>query len=350
MPKVQTNLTATQLLEKLLLIQKEKGICFHSLIKNSDEVITKIDEINRIKKEKNAVILAHTYVIPEIIYGVGDFVGDSYALSKNAKETNAKIIVFAAVRFMGETAKILCPDKTVLVPALEDGCTLADAITPKEVKALRKKYPDYTFVCYINTTAEVKAECDVCVTSANVNKVVASIPSDKIYFLPDKMMGQNLIADFKKKGITKHIKYFNGTCYVHEEYTLEQFKDAKKRFPKAKVIAHPECRPEVCEKCDFVGSTSQLYNYIKNSPDKEFLLLTECGLGSRIKMEFPNRRIVGTCTFCKYMKSNTLDDILRVLKKPLPRDYVHVKESTRVKALKCIEAMFEYAEKNDSAG
>ncbi len=344
MPKVSTNLSPKELMQRLLAIQKERGICFHSLIKNADETIRKINEINRLKKEKNAVILAHTYVIPEIIYGVGDFVGDSYALSKNAKESPQTTIVFAAVRFMGETAKIICPDKQVLVPGIEDGCTLADCINQNDVISLRKKYPNYTFVCYINTTAEVKAECDVCVTSANVNKVVANIPSDKIYFLPDKMMGQNLIADFKKNGIKKDIKYFNGTCYVHEEYTLKQLLETKKKFPNAKVIAHPECLPEVCEKCDFVGSTSQLYNYIKASTDKEILLLTECGLASRIKMEFPDKKIVGTCTFCKYMKSNTLDDILRVLTKPLKRDIVTVDEKVRVRALKCIEAMFKYAE------
>ncbi|MBF0385747.1 MAG: quinolinate synthase NadA [Candidatus Omnitrophica bacterium] len=344
MPKVNINLSPQQLMEKLISIQKERGICFHSLIKDSDKIIKQITEINRLKAEKNAIILAHTYVIPEIIYGVGDFVGDSYALSKNAKESNAKIIVFAAVRFMGETAKIICPDKEVFVPGKEDGCTLADCITANDVKRLRRKFPDYTFVCYINTTAEVKAECDVCVTSANVNKVVAAIPSDKIYFLPDKMMGQNLITQMKKEGINKGIKYYNGTCYVHEEYTIGQLLEAKKKFPKAKVISHPECLPEVCAKSDFIGSTSQLYKYIQGSPDKEFLLLTECGLASRIKIEFPDKRIVGTCTFCKYMKSNALEDILRVLTKPLARDYVRVNEKIRARALKCIDAMFKYAE------
>jgi len=336
--------TPEELFERLNKIKQNEGVCYDDLIKKCGELVPKINEINRLKAEKNAVILVHTYVNPEIIYGVGDYVGDSYALSKNAMETDAPAFVFAAVRFMGETAKILNPHKEVLLPALEDGCTLADAITAEQVRELCKEFPKHTFVCYINTTAEVKAECDVCVTSANVTKVVSNIPNDKIYFLPDKMMGQNLITALNKLGIKKEIKYFNGTCYVHEEYPLEQLMDLKERFPHAVVAAHPECRPEVCEQADFVGSTSQMFEFLKNSNDKEFIMLTECGLSSRLNIEFPDKRIVGMCTFCKYMKSNTLDDIIRVLKNPQDRDIVRVDDQIRERALTSLEAMFKYTE------
>lgn len=332
------------LFQRLLKIKGESNLCPQAFLKKSPELVNKIKKINKLKKEKNAVILVHTYVSPEIIYGIGDHVGDSYALSKAAIETDADIIVFVAVRFMGETAKILNPHKDVLVPALDDGCTLSDAITPEKVRELRKEFPDHTFVCYINTTAEVKAECDVCVTSANVNTIVQNIPNEKIYFLPDQMMGQNLITEMKKRGVTKDIEYFNGTCYVHEEYQLEQLLELKKQYPDAKIAAHPECRPEVCAEADFVGSTSQMFKYLQESDHDQFIMLTECGLSARLCIEFPEKKIVGTCTFCKYMKSNTFDDIIRVLTDPLPRDHVTIDEGVRQRAKICVDNMFKYAE------
>jgi quinolinate synthase len=208
---------------------------------------------------------------------------------------------------------------------------------------LRKEFSDYTFVSYINTTAEVKAECDVCVTSTNVYDIVQNIPHDKIYFLPDKFMGQNLIAEMKRRGLKKDIRYYTGTCYVHEEYNAEEIQRIRLEYPNAKVISHPECRPEVCRHSDFVGSTSQMLQYMQTSEAKEFLMLTECGLSSRLQVEMPHKRLVGSCTLCKYMKSNTLSDILRVLKNPTDRDRVVLDETIRLKALKCIEAMFRYA-------
>jgi len=333
-----------ELFQRLLKIKEESNLCPQAFLEKSQELADKIRMIAELKKQKNAVILVHTYVNPEIIYGIGDHVGDSYALSKKAMATDADVIVFVAVRFMGETAKLLNPEKTVFVPAMDDGCTLADAIMPQQVRELRKKYPEHTFVCYVNTTAEVKAECDVCVTSANVNTVVQNIPNKKIYFLPDKMMGQNLIAAMKKRGIDKEIAYFDGTCYVHEEYTLEQFRALKKQYPNAKSAAHPECRPEVCAETDFVGSTSQMYEFLRNSDHDQFIMLTECGLSARLCVEFPEKKIVGTCTFCKYMKSNAFDDVIRVLTKPLPRDYVEVDPAIQERARICVENMFKYAE------
>ncbi len=213
--------TAQQLYDTLKKIKVGGSVCHYSL-KKCEELVPLINKINELKEEKNAAILVHSYVSPEIIYGVGDYVGDSYALSKNALATNAETIVFAAVRFMGETAKILNPDKEVLIPGSLDGCTLADSINASQVRNLRKAYPDFTFVCYINTTAEVKAECDVCVTSANVYTIVENIPNDKIYFLPDMLMGRNLVKEMILRKVNKSIRYYNGTCYVHEEYDADQ--------------------------------------------------------------------------------------------------------------------------------
>ena len=334
-------ITARQLHNILKNIKVGGTVCHYSL-KKCEEFVPVINEINELKKEKNAVILAHSYVSPEIVYGVADFVGDSYALSKDAMATDADIIVFAAVRFMGETAQILNPHKEVLIPAALDGCTLADSINAAQVRALRKEFPGYTFVCYINTTAEVKAESDVCVTSANVYDIVQNIPNDKIYFLPDKLMGQNLVLEIRRRGIKKDIRYYSGTCYVHEEYGAEQIHRIREEYPQVKVVSHPECKPEIIKESDFVGSTSQMLDYMEKTDSKEFLMLTECGLSSRLQVEMPQKRLVGTCTLCKYMKSNSLQDILRVLKNPTDRDRVVLDETIRLKALKCIEAMFKY--------
>lgn len=337
------HLTAKQLYETLKDVKVGSEVCQYSL-KKCEELVPLINEINNLKEKKNAVILAHSYVTPEIVYGVADFVGDSYKLSKDAVTTKADTIVFAAVRFMGETAQILNPQKKVLIPGRLDGCTLADAINASQVRELRKRYPDYTFVCYINTTAEVKAECDVCVTSANVYTIVQNIPNNKIYFLPDKFMGINLINEMKKRGVKKDIKYFNGTCYVHEEYNIDAIDKVRMEYPDAKIVSHPECNEDVVAHSDFVGSTEQMLDYMRKTPSKKFLMLTECGLSSRLQVEFPDKKLVGSCMLCRYMKSNTLDDILRVLKNPLPQDYVRISDETRQKALKCIEAMFIYAE------
>jgi len=336
------HITAEDLYETLKNIKIGGSVCHYSL-KKCEEFVPLINEINDLKKEKNACILVHSYVSPEIIYGVGDYVGDSYALSKNALETNAKIIVFAAVRFMGETAKILNPEKDVLIPSTLDGCTLADSINAKQVRTLKKAYPDFTFVCYINTTAEVKAECEVCVTSSNVYDIVENLPNNKIYFLPDQLMGRNLVKEMIRRKVNKSIRYYNGTCYVHEEYDPDQIFKIRMEYPEVKVVAHPECKPEIIDQSDFVGSTSQMLEYMMTAKGKEFLMLTECGLSARLQQEFPDKKLVGSCTLCRYMKSNSLEHILRVLKNPNPRDHVRIEEDVRVRAKKSIDAMFMYA-------
>ncbi|MBF0122371.1 MAG: quinolinate synthase NadA [Candidatus Omnitrophica bacterium] len=335
-------ITAQELYEKLRNIRIGGNVCQYSL-KKCEELTLLVNEIQRLKVEKNAVILVHSYANPEIVYGVADFVGDSYKLSRDAINTHAKTIVFVAVRFMGETAKILNPEKEVLIPARDPGCTLADSITADDVNRLRVQYPDHTFICYVNTSVEVKAECDICVTSANVYQIVQKIPNDKIYFLPDKFMGMNLVNEMKRRMIDKTIHFWSGSCYVHEEYTREQIFKVRSEYPDAKIVSHPECNEGVVANSDFVGGTEQMLDYMRKSPAKQFLMLTECGLSSRLQSEFPDKELVGSCTLCKYMKSNSLEDILGALKNPQPRQVVTIPEAIRQRAAKSLEAMFMYA-------
>jgi quinolinate synthase len=304
-----------------------------------------VDEINRLKKEKNAVILAHSYVHPEIIYGVGDFTGDSYQLSKDAKATDADVIIFVAVRFMAETAKALNPTKEVRVPSRLNGCSLADSITGADVRRLKKENPDFTFVCYINTSAEVKAECDVCVTSSNVYNIVERIPSDKIFFLPDKLMGENVQDEMKKRGVKKEIRLYDGNCYVHAEYDAGRVGRLRKKYPEIKILSHPECSRDIIEQSDFVASTTGLMDYLRDDESgSAYLLLTECGLAGRAQVEMPQKTFIGPCVECKYMKSNSLEEIRRVLLHPEPEDVIDVSPEVREGSLRCIDAMFKYAE------
>jgi quinolinate synthase len=304
-----------------------------------------VDEINRLKKEKNAVILVHSYVHPEIIYGVGDFTGDSYQLSKNAKEADADLIIFVAVRFMAETAKALNPGKEVRIPSRLSGCSLADSITGEDVRRLKAAHPDFTFVCYINTSAEVKAECDVCVTSSNVYNIVERIPSDKIYFLPDKLMGENLQDEMKRRGVKKEIRLYEGNCYVHAEYDAGRVDRLRKKYPEIKILSHPECSRDIIEQSDVVASTTGMMDYMRqDEKGSAYLLLTECGLAGRAQVEMPGKTFIGPCLECKYMKSNSLEDVRRVLLNPEPEDLIEITPEIREGSLRCIDAMFHYAE------
>ncbi|HLP43576.1 MAG TPA: quinolinate synthase NadA [Fibrobacteria bacterium] len=336
-------MTAEELYEKLRDVKVNGSLCAYSLEKCAS-LVPLINAINEIKKARNAVILAHSYVAPEIVYGVADYTGDSYGLSKDAMGTTAKTIVFSAVRFMGETAKILNPDKEVLIPGKAPGCSLADSVTGDDVRRLKQRFPDHAFVCYINTTADVKAECDVCVTSSNVYDIVERFPNDKIVFLPDKLMGKNLKDEMERRGVKKDIQLYDGVCYVHEQYDPEMVTYMRVKFPGLEVVSHPECSAPVAGASDFVGSTSQILTHVGKSKQDTFLVLTECGLINRLEAEHPKKRFVGSCTMCKYMKSNSLEDILRVLVKPRPEDRVELDEEVRVKAQRSIEAMFRYTE------
>jgi quinolinate synthase len=334
--------TAEKLYEKLKDIHVGNPICQFTK-ENCELLAPTIERIEKLKREKNAIILAHNYVAPQIFYSVADYTGDSYGLSKKAKESDADVIVFAAVRFMAETAKILNPEKIVLDPNPNGGCSLADGITDADVINLRQQFPDHTFVCYINTTASVKAQCDVCVTSSNVYKIIEKIPNDKIYFLPDKLMGENVIQNLKAKGVKKNIKLWEGTCYVHEEYQPENIDQVRKNFNGIEVLVHPECSSAVVNKADYIGSTSQMLNHVRKSDRDSFFLLTECGLTGVLQSEFPQKTFAGGCTMCKYMKSNSLEEILNVLEDPSPQNIIKINLDTQKRALKCLNRMFEYA-------
>ena len=298
-------------------------------------------EINRLKKEKDAVILAHSYVEPEIIYGVGDFKGDSYFLSLAAKKSQAKIIVFAGVVFMAETAKILSPDATVIVPDRGSGCSLADSIDGDGVRKLKALYPDATVVCYINSTADVKSESDVCVTSGNVYHIVEHLPAKRILFVPDRLMGQNVRDELMRRGIDKEIITSDGTCMVHDQFGVADIVAARAQFPGLKVVSHPECTPEVAAVSDFVGSTGAMMKYVKTSGAPYYLMLTECGLVGRLQVEAPEKNFIGGCRLCPYMKLNSLEKIREALVAPRPDQIVTLDEGMRRRAARCIERMFE---------
>lgn len=336
-------LTAAALHERLSKIGMGAATCNYDM-ETCERMVPLINKINRLKKEQNAIILAHSYVASEIVYGVADHVGDSYGLSKIAMEEECDTIIFAAVRFMGETAKILNPSKEVLIPGLDSGCTLADAITGADVRKLREEYPDHAFICYINTTADVKAECDVCVTSSNVYDIVQNYPNDKIVFVPDELMGENLQEEMKRRGVDKEIVLYKGVCYVHEKYDPEMVEFLRGENNGLEVVAHPECSPGVAAQADYVGSTEQMLNHIRGSEAPSFLLLTECGLSARLQAEFPGKNFIGSCNMCKYMKSNTLEDILRVLENPREEDRVLLTDQEVSAAKGCIDRMFEMVE------
>lgn len=298
-------------------------------------------EINRLKREQDAVILTHSYVEPEIIYGVGDFKGDSYFLSLKARESRAKKIVFAGVVFMAETAKILSPQATVVVPDRGSGCSLADSIDGDGVRRLKALYPDAAVVCYINSTAEVKAESDVCVTSGNVYDIVAQLPERRILFVPDRLMADNVRTELKRRGVDKEIISSDGTCIVHDQFDPAAITGARLRFPGLKVVAHPECTAEVAAAADYVGSTGGMMKYVKNTPAPYFLMLTECGLVGRLQVEDPEKRFIGGCRLCPYMKLNALEKILQALQAPRPDQIVTLDEDLRRRAQKSIDRMFD---------
>jgi len=332
---------AVRLLRSLMHVECSTGRKWN--IETCREIAPLTLEINDLKKEKNAVVLTHSYVEPEIVYGVGDFRGDSYFLSAKAKEAEADVIVFAGVVFMAETAKILSPDALVVVPDRDSGCSLADSINGEDVRKMKAMYPDAAVVCYINCTADVKAESDVCVTSSNVYDIVAGLPEKQILFVPDRLMADNIRDDLARRGIDKEIISSDGTCIVHEEFSVEQVQEARKTFPGLKIVAHPECTSDVAELVDYVGSTGEMMNYVKTTDAPYFLMLTECGLVSRLVVEDPEKNFIGGCRLCPYMKKNSLAKILDALKAPTPEQVITLDENLRKRAAACIERMFELA-------
>lgn len=271
-----------------------------------------VAEINRLKREKNAVILAHNYMTPEIFHCVGDFVGDSLALAREASATSAKIIVQAGVHFMAETSKILSPEKTVLIPSMEAGCSLASSITGADVRLLKQKYPGLPVVTYVNTSAEVKAESDICCTSGNAVKVVEEIArdfgTDTVIMIPDKYLARNVAAKTGVKVIT-----WEGACEVHERFTAQEIRDYRAAHPGIVVLAHPECPPEVVAEADFAGSTAAMINYVGSHKPHRVVMITECSMSDNVAVENPQTEFVRPCNLCPHMKRITLKGILHSL-------------------------------------
>jgi len=267
-----------------------------------------IHKINKLKKEKNAVILAHNYQTPEIYHGIADFAADSLALAIEASKTKADIIIMCGVHFMAETAKLMNPNKKVLLPDMGAGCSLASSITGQDVRMLKEKYPGVPVVTYVNTSADVKAESDICCTSANAVKVVESLGSDKVIFLPDQYMAKYVQTKTKVQIIS-----WVGTCIVHERFSAQEIKDIKKQNPEIVVLTHPECPAEVIAASDFTGSTSGMSNYVKKNQPKKVMLVTECSMSDNVHVENPNVKFIKPCNLCPHMKRITLPKVLECL-------------------------------------
>jgi quinolinate synthase len=268
-----------------------------------------IEKINKLKVEKNAVILAHNYQTPEIYHGVADISADSLALAVEAAKTSASIIVLCGVHFMAETAKLMNPSKKVLLPDMSAGCSLSASITGDDVRLLKQKYPGVPVVSYINTSADVKAETDICCTSANAVKVVESLNVDKVIFLPDQYLANYVASNTNVKIIS-----WKGTCIVHERFTAQEVEEVRAANPGIKIIAHPECPPDVIKASDFAGSTSGMAEYVNKNKPKKVMLVTECSMSDNVEADNPEVEFVKPCNLCPYMKKINLEKILDCLK------------------------------------
>lgn len=306
----------------------------------ADVVLT--EEILKLKKELNAVILAHYYQEADI-QDIADFVGDSLELAKKAKETTADVIVFAGVHFMAETAKILNPNKLVLLPDLEAGCSLAESCPADKFEQFRKLHPDHLAITYINCTAEVKALSDIICTSSSAEKIISQIPLEqKILFSPDKNLGKYLI---KKTG--RDMLLWDGSCHVHEAFSEQKIIDLRLKYPKAKLISHPECEEPILMFSHFIGSTSKLLKYVQEDSSKQYIVATESGIIHQMKKAAPEKEFIPappqddscSCNDCPFMKKNTLEKLYLCMKNKSPE--IHLDEELRLKALQPIERMIE---------
>ncbi len=272
-----------------------------------------IEEIERLKAERNAVVLAHNYMTPDIFHGVADLTGDSLALARMAAETPAEVIVMAGVHFMAETAKIISPAKTVLIPDLRAGCSLADSITAADIALLRERYPDAPVVTYVNTSAEVKAASDITCTSGNAVRIVESLDADRIIFLPDQYLGRWVASQTDKEIVLWH-----GACEVHERFTGEELREYRRLYPGVQIIAHPECPPDVLDEADYVGSTAGMIDWVRTEVPERVVMVTECSMSDNVAVESPATEFVRPCNLCPHMKRITLEGIRDSL-----RDMVH---------------------------
>lgn len=294
--------------------------------------------INQLKKEKNAVILAHYYA-PAEVQEAADYVGDSFYLAKVAKSSNADIIVFCGVSFMGESAKILNPAKKVLMPDLTADCPMAHMVAEGKIEEMKAKYPDLAVVCYINSTAELKCKADVCVTSSNAIKIVKNLPNKNIFFIPDRNLGRFVANEVPDKNII----FNDGCCHIHANMSADEVRAQKAAHPCAKILCHPECNAEVVELSDYSGSTAEIIDYVKASTHKEFIICTEEGVEYKLITDNPEKRFYfpETRPCCRDMKLNTLESLLSVLEKE--NNEVTIDEEKRVRALLPLERMLELA-------
>ena len=293
-----------------------------------------IYKINKLKKEKNAVILAHNYQTPEIYHGISDFSADSLALAIEAAKTKADIIVMCGVHFMAETAKLMSPEKKVLLPDMNAGCSLSSSITGNDVRDLKKKYPGVPVVSYVNTSAEVKAETDICCTSANAVKIVESLGVKKVIFLPD-----DFLAKYVASQTNVEIISWKGTCEVHEQFNDEEINEIRKNNPGIKIIAHPECPPDVIKASDFAGSTSGMIKYVKDNQPEKVMMVTECSMSDNVQIDNPNVKFIRPCNLCPHMKKITLPKVLDCLQNET--NELIMDSETIEKARKSVERMAE---------
>jgi quinolinate synthase len=301
------------------------------------QIADRIRRINQLKKDRNAIVLAHNYQRPEI-FEVADFVGDSLELARKGTAVDAPVIVFCGVHFMAESAKILSPEKTVLLPDLRAGCSLADSVNAEDLVERRdellKTFPDLAVVAYVNTSAAVKAVVDVCCTSSNALQIVEALPTKNILFVPDEHLGS-----YVQSQTDKNIISWNGNCYVHHQITPDMVLKVKAAIPNLKVLVHPECRDDVVALADAVLSTSGMVRYAKESAAQEFLVVTECGLSDKLLMEVPEKRFYKACKLCQYMKMITLDNVVSSLEHM--RYEIELDEEVRAGAARSLERMLE---------
>lgn len=310
-------------------------------------------EINQLKKAKNAVILGHNYMEPALFHTIPDFKGDSLYLSRKAAETDKDIIIFCGVRFMAETAKILNPERTVLLPAEKAGCSLAASITADDVRQLKVRFPGVPVVTYVNTYADVKAESDICCTSSNAAAVVESLGSDTVIFLPDEYLARNVARDTGKHIIFPSLNWppnagatnmdsqmigWHGRCEVHEKFTVQDIQDIRQQYPEVVILAHPECSVEVVDASDFSGSTSAMIKYVEETEAPHYLLLTECAMGDNVAAANPEKEMLRLCRVrCPHMNEITLEDTLKSLQQE--KYMIEIPEDVRVRAARAVERM-----------
>ena len=293
-----------------------------------------IEEIEEWKQRRNAVVLAHNYMTPDIYHGVADLKGDSLALAHMASDTDAQVIVMAGVHFMAETAKIVNEKKTVLIPDLEAGCSLADAITGADVRLLRERYPGVPVVTYVNTSADVKAESDICCTSGNAVQVVESLGTDRVIFLPDQYLGRWVASNTDVEVIL-----WEGSCMVHERFTAKELRAYRSLSPEIQIIAHPECPPDVLDEADFVGSTAGMIGWVKTERPRQVVMVTECSMADNVAAESPETEFLRPCNLCPHMKRITLEGIRDSLRDM--KNEVVVEHDIAIRARVAVERMLE---------